>query len=151
MPDVMAAPQTVAILLSRLPRIENSPGLILLRVNSSGGAGPPTTIGSLTDAALRGRLAHFDMHSANEIAAIRHALASDSGEATVYESWTALQSCLQFWYGFTGSQIRIMAWTCGACGKTRRESVGGTVGETFPLLCACGRTTRVTVPKTVGS
>ena len=147
----MVAPQTVAILLSRLPRIENSPGLILLRVDTSGGATPPTTIGRLTDAALRGRLAHFDMHSANEVAAIRHALALDSGEATVYEHWTALQTCLQFWYGFNGSQIRIMAWTCETCGKTRRDSVGGTVGETFPLLCACGRTTRVTVPKTVGS
>jgi hypothetical protein len=144
----MSAPRTVAILLTRLPRIENAQGLILLRVDASGGAAPPTTVGSLTDAALRGRLAHFDLHSANELAAVRHALAIDSGEATVYENWSAVESCLQFWYGFTGSQIRLMAWTCEACGKTRRQSVGGTVGETFPLLCSCGRSTHVTVPKT---
>ncbi len=147
---MVSASQTVAILLSRLPRIENTPGLILLRVDASGGATAPTTVGTLTDAALRGRLAHFDLHSANEVAAVRHALAADSGEATVYESWVALENCLQFWYGFTGSRIRIVAWTCGTCGKTRRESIGGTVGETLTLLCACGQALRTTVPKTVG-
>jgi len=146
----MAATQTVAILLSRLPKIENAPGLILLRVDATRGAQAPTTVGTLTDAALRGRLAHFDLHSANELAAVRHALSSDCGEATVYESWAALESCLQFWYGFTGSQIRLMAWTCEACGKTGRESIGGSVGESIPRLCACGQATRVTVPKTIG-
>jgi hypothetical protein len=149
----MAAPQAqpVAILLSRLPRIENAPGLILLRVDASGGASPPTTIGTLTDAALRGRLAHFDQHSANELAAVRHALANDSGEATVYERWVGLENCLQFWHGFTGSRIRIVALTCEACGKTSRQSIGGTVGETLALLCACGRPARATVPKTIGT
>lgn len=146
----MSTPQTVAILLSRLPRIENTQGLILLRVAASRGSETPTTIGTLTDAALRGRLAHFDLHSANELAAVRHALSADSGEATVYEKWSALESCLQFWHGFTGSQIRLMAWTCEACGKTRRESIGGSVGETIPRLCACGHSTRITVPKTIG-
>jgi hypothetical protein len=136
--------------LSRLPRVENTPGLILLRVDASGGATPPTTVGTLTDAALRGRLAHFDLHSANEVAAVRHALAEDSGEATVYENWVALENCLQFWYGFTGSRIRIVAWTCDRCGKTGRQSIGGTVGETLTLLCACGQPLRTTVPKTVG-
>ncbi len=144
----MASPQPIAILLSRLPRVENAPGLILLRVDTSRGAAPPTMVGTLTDAALRGRLSHFDLHSANEVAAIRHALANDAGEATVYEQWPAPERCLEFWHGFTGSQIRSMAWTCETCGKTRRESIGGTVGETFPLLCACGRSTRITVPKT---
>lgn len=147
----MNAPQTVAILLSRLPKTENAPGLILLRVDASRGSAPPTTIGALTDAALRGRLAHFDLHSANEVAAIRHALSSDSGEATVYEIWPAVQSCLQFWHSFTGSRIRPMTWTCEACGKTGRESIGGSVGETFARLCACGQATRVTVPKTIGA
>ena len=146
------APQAlpVAILLSRLPRIENAPGLILLRVDATGGASAPTTVGSLTDAALRGRLAHFDLHSANELAAVRHALANDAGEATVYENWFGLENCLQFWYGFAGSRIQIVAWTCEACGKTSRQNIGGTVGETLALLCACGRTSRATVPKTVG-
>jgi hypothetical protein len=144
-------PQTFAILLSRLPRVENTPGLILLRVDASRGSEAPTTVGTLTDAALRGRLAHFDLHSANELAAVRKALSADSGEATVYESWSALENCLQFWYGFTGSQIRLMAWTCEACGKTRRESIGGSVGESFPRLCACGQATRLTVPKTIGT
>jgi hypothetical protein len=147
----MAAPrpQSVAIMLSRLPRIENAPGLILLRVDASGGISPPTTIGSLTDAALRGRLAHFDEHSANELAAVRQALANDSGEATVYERWFGLEDCLQFWHGFTGSRIRIVALTCESCGKTSRQSIGGTVGETLALLCACGRPARTTVPKAV--
>jgi hypothetical protein len=142
-------PQSVAILLSRLPRIENAPGLILLRVDATGGAAPPTTIGSLTDAALRGRLAHFDQHSANELAAVRHALAKDSGEATVYEHWFGVESCLQFWHGFTGSRIRIVALTCDGCGKTSRQNIGGTVGETLSFLCTCGRPARTTVPKTV--
>ena len=151
--EVMASPQVqkFAILLSRLPRIENAPGLILLRVDTSGGVSPPTTIGSLTDAALRGRLAHFDLHSANELAAVRHALANDSGEATVYERWFGLESCLQFWHGFIGSRIQIVAVTCEACGKTSRQNIGGTVGETLALLCDCGRPARATVPKTIGS
>lgn len=147
--EARSVPQTVAILLSRLPKIQNEPGLILLRVDASRGTEPPTTVGTLTDAALRGRLAHFDQHSANELAAVRHALSADTGEATVYESWSGVESCLQFWYGFTGSRIRLMAWTCEACGKTARESIGGSVGESFSRLCACGRTTRITVPKTV--
>ncbi len=147
----MSAPQVFAILFTRLPRVENAPGLILLRVDSSRGSEPPTMVGTLTDAALRGRLAHFDLHTANELAAVRKALANDSGEATVYEHWSGLESCLQFWYGFSGSQIRLMAWTCEGCGETRRESIGGSVGETFPRLCPCGQATHLTVPKTIGA
>lgn len=149
-PQKLLAPQTFAILLSRVPKIDNAPGLILLRVDGSAGAEAPTTVGLLTDAALRGRLAHFDLHSANELAAIRHALSTDAGEVTVYEHWSALETCVQFWYAFTGSQIRAMSWTCEACGKTGRDSIGGSVGESIPRLCACGQTTRVTVPKTIG-
>ncbi len=145
----LAAPQTFAILLSRVPRVENAPGLILLQVDGSQGADPPTTIGLLTDAALRGRLGHFDLHSANELAAIRHALSPEAGAVTVYEHWSGLETCLQFWYAFTGSQIRSMAWTCEACGKTGRDSIGGSVGETIPRLCGCGQATRVTIPKTI--
>jgi hypothetical protein len=64
-------PQKFAILLSRLPKVENAPGLILLTVDTSQGSEPPAKVGTLTDAALRGRLAHFDQHSANELAAVR--------------------------------------------------------------------------------
>jgi hypothetical protein len=143
----MSAAQIVAIHLRRLPRIEKEQGLILLRIDTSLGTEPPTTLGTLTDAALRGRLGHHDLHSANELAAVRHALASESGETTVYESWPALETCLQFWHEFTGSRIRLVDWTCGSCGKTCRESLAGSVGETFPRLCACGVTTRITIPK----
>jgi hypothetical protein len=143
-------PQSVAILLSRLPRIENTPGLILLRVDAAGETSSPTTIGSLTDAALRGRLAHFDEHSANELAAVRHALASELGEATVHERWFGLEDCLQFWHGFTGSRIRIVLLTCEGCGKTSQQNIGGTVGESLALLCDCGRPARAIVPKTIG-
>ena len=52
----LLAPQTFAILLTRVPKVENAPGLILLRVDPSRGSQAPTTIGYLTDAALRGRL-----------------------------------------------------------------------------------------------
>jgi len=149
----MASPQaqTFAIRLSRLPKIENAPGLILLRVETSEGDTPPTTIGSLTDAALRGRLAHFDQHSANELAAVRHALATESGEAIVYERWVGLENCVQFWHGFAGSRIQIVALTCEACGKTNRQNIGGTVGEMLALVCACGRPARTTIPKTIGA
>jgi len=140
--------QTVAIHLRRLPRIEKEPGLILLRVDTSQGREPPTTIGTITDAALRGRLSHHELHSANELAAVRHALTPESGETTVYESWPALETCLQFWHEFIGSRIRLVAWTCASCGKTSRESLGGSVGEIFARLCACGVVTRITIPKT---
>lgn len=145
----MSAPSSVAIVLRRLPKVQNAPGLIQLRVETSTGGEPPTMVGVITEAALRGRLAHHDLHSANELAAVRHALAADSGEATVYESWPSLESCLQFWHGFTSSRIQLLAWTCEACGSTARENLGGSVGESIPRLCACGRLTRVTIPKTL--
>ena len=143
----IGAPQSFAIMLQRLPRVENAPGLISLMMDTSGGATPPTRIGTLTDAAVRGRLAQFDVHSANEIAAVRKALSIESGEATVHESWPGLNGCLQFWKGFVGSQIRPIPWTCEKCGASDRESIGGTVGESFLHRCACGQVTRITVPK----
>ena len=139
--------RTYAIGLSRLPRVDESPGLILLTVDSSDSAAAPRKIGVLTDAALRGRLAHFDAHSANEIAAIRRMLSLESGQTTVYETWSTLKSCLGFWSGFTGLQIRPIAWTCDKCGATGEDSIGGSVGESFPLLCPCGQVTKVCVPK----
>jgi hypothetical protein len=135
-----------AIVLSRLPAVESVPGLISFLVDSSGGTKVPIKTGILTDAALRGRLAYFDVHSANEIAAVRKALAIESGQVTVYESWPALDGCLRFWYGFKGSVIRPIAWTCEACQKQNRDSVGGSVGESFLRRCDCGQASRVTVP-----
>lgn len=143
--DAVNAPQTFAIAMSRLPGVDNAPGLILLTVDVSGKA--PKRVGTVTDAGLRGRLAHFDAHRANEIAAIRQALATESGEATVYESWPGLARCLQFWHGFTGSQIRPIEWTCEKCGASGSVEIGGSVGESVVRRCACGQANRMTVPK----
>jgi hypothetical protein len=142
----MKAARTFAIMLSRMPTIENVPGLISFLVDSSGGTRVPVKTGTLTDAALRGRLAHFDVHSANEIAAVRKALSTESGQVIVYESWPALDGCLRFWYGFVGSVIRPITWACEACQKENRDSVGGSVGESFLRRCDCGHVARVTVP-----
>src|ERR1700693_935709 len=80
--------QTFAILLSRLPAVDNVPGLITFLVDATEAPSASAKAGTLTDAALRGRLAHFDAHSANEVAAVRKALASANGQITVYESWS---------------------------------------------------------------
>ncbi len=146
-PAAINTPQSFAIVLRRLPRVEDAPGLISLMMDTSGGAKPPTRIGTLTDAAVRGRLAQFDVHSANEIAAVRKALSTESGQATLYESWPGLNGCLQFWKGFVGSQICSIAWTCEKCGASDRESIGGSVGESFLRRCACGQVSRITLPK----
>ncbi len=143
----MNTQQTFAIRLSRLPKIDEAPGLILLTVGASKGTEAPRRIGAVTDAALRGRLAHFDVHSANEIAAIRKALSIESGQTTICESWSQLAGCLHFWHGFVGSQIRPIAWTCEKCGVPARESIGGSVGESFLLRCKCGQVNRIAVPK----
>ncbi|MCA1582744.1 MAG: hypothetical protein LC796_15405 [Acidobacteria bacterium] len=141
-----AEPRSFAIGLTRLAKVDESPGLILLTVGESTGTAPKK-IGLLTDAALRGRLAHFDAHSANEIAAIRRALLLESGHTTIFETWSNLPGCLGFWSGFMGLQIRRIEWTCEGCGVPAFESIGGSVGELFPVLCRCGVKTRVTVPK----
>src|SRR6059036_686803 len=87
--------QTFAIVLSRLPAVDNVPGLITFLVDAAEAASAPAKAGTLTDAALRSRLAHFDAHSANEVAAVRKALSVERGHATVYESWPALEGCLR--------------------------------------------------------
>lgn len=138
---------TFTIRLRRLDAVEGMPGLIRLSVHCSEGSRTPTQMGSLTDAALRGRLAHFDLHSANEVAALRKALAEDSGQASVIERWPELSSCLQFWLGFVGSQVRRIAWTCESCGKTEGDDIGGKVGESFLSRCLCGRIQKVTVSR----
>lgn len=118
--------------------------MILLRVTASGRA-TSTRVGSLTDAALRGRLAHFDAHSANELAAVRRALAMESGQTTVYEQWAGLAACLRFWHGFVGSQVQPLEWSCERCGTANREEVGASVGESLVRACRCGERIAITV------
>ncbi len=140
----MKTRQIFAIRFSRLPKVDDLPGLVLLAIEVSDGGAPPRKLGALTDVALRGRLAHFDLHSANEVAAIRQALRPDHGQFTVHEGWSGLSSCLQFWHDFTGSQIRPFEWTCERCAALNRASVGASVGETFSRACKCGKIKRIT-------
>jgi len=143
----MTAPQTFTICLRRLDAVGGTPGLIQLSVHPSETTESAETMGALTDVAHRGRLAHFDRHPANEIVLLRKALAKDRGQATLHENWPELASCVRFWNGFVGSQIRRMAWTCEKCGKTAGDLIGGNVGEVFLSRCPCGQVLRVTVPR----
>ena len=136
---------TFGIRLTRLPRVADTPGLICLTVDAPGTPPAQRRMGNLTDAALRGRLAHYNLHSANEVAAIRQALREEKGEATAFERWSGLGSCVEFWSGFPGSQIRSIDWSCEECGAANRETVGATVGESFLRLCKCGQARRITV------
>ncbi len=141
---MMKAKQVFALGLRRLPRVDESPGLVVLTIDASNGTRPPRKVGALTDAALRGRLAHFDLHSANEVAAIRQALRPDNGETTVFEAWSGLGSCLQFWHDYVGSQVRTVEWTCDRCAALNRVDVGASVGETYSRACRCGRVKQIT-------
>ena len=143
----MSSRPTFAIRLSRLSAIDASPGMISLVIDDAGGSEGPRRIGNLTDAALRGRLSHFDAHSANEIAAIRQALSTESGSTTIYETWARFDACCRFWHEFTGSQVRLIEWACDGCAQASRDYVGGTVGESFLRRCKCGKINRVTVSK----
>ena len=136
--------QTFAVLLTRLAKVDETPALIMLQVDSGNGE-PLTQMGTLTDAALRGRLSHFDLHSANEVATIRQALKNEAGKTTLYESWPNLDSCLQFWYSFFGSQIRPVEWTCEKCATVNREDVGSSAGEPFSRACRCGQVLAITI------
>lgn len=140
----MKTKQVFAIQFSRLPRVDELPGLLQLTIDGSNGEKPPRRIGAITDVALRGRLAHLDLHSANEVAAIRQALRADQGQVTVHEGWTGLGSCLQFWQDFVGSQVRPVEWTCERCTAVNRVNVGASVGETYSRRCRCGRVKRIT-------
>lgn len=143
----MKTQQIFALKFSRLPKVDETPGLIALTIDASYGVGPPRMVGALTDTALRGRLGHYDLHSANELAAIRKALEPDRGHVTVHESWSGLSSCLKFWHGFIGSQIRSVEWTCEVCRSLHREEVGASVGETYSWACPCGKIERITTAK----
>jgi hypothetical protein len=140
----MKAAQIFAIGFRRLPRVGRTPGLVALAIHEAGGAKPPRKLGALTDAALRGRLAHWNLHSANEVAAIRQALGPDDGQVTVHEAWAGLGNCLQYWHDFTGSHIRAVEWTCEGCSTVNRENVGSSVGETYSRACKCGKVKRIT-------
>jgi hypothetical protein len=140
----MRAQQILALKLCRLPAVDEAPGLILLMVDVSDGVDPPRQVGVLTDVALRGRLGHYDLHSANELAAIRKALQTESGQITIHETWSGLGSCLRFWHEFVGSQIRPVEWTCEGCAALNRQDVGSNVGETSSHSCKCGRVERIT-------
>jgi hypothetical protein len=133
-----------AIHFTRQARVDDLPGLVSLSIGGSLDAAPSRKIGALTDVALRGRLAHFDAHSANEVSAIRKALVADTGRTTTYESWPGLSSCVRFWQDFMGSSIRVVEWTCERCAAVNREDVGSNVGETYSRVCKCGRVKRIT-------
>ena len=140
----MKTQQIFAIRFVRQPRVDELPGLVTLSIGGDREAASSRKVGALTDVALRGRLAHFDLHSANEVAAIRKALIADSGQTTIYESWPGLSSCLHFWQDFAGSRVRAVEWICERCAAANREDVGSSVGETFSRACRCGRVKRIT-------
>jgi hypothetical protein len=142
--------RTYAIGLRRVSLRDGVPDLIELTVAETGPAGTPrspVTVGELTDAALRARLGHSATHSANEIAALRQALAAIDRPITLLEQWPDRASCLLFWSGFGGLQIRRIAWVCEHCGTASEEKIGGSVGESLNRLCGCGKVTRITLPK----
>ena len=149
----MRAQQILALKLRRLPAVGETPGLIILTVDVSQGVEPPRQVGALTDVALRGRLGHYDLHSANELAAIRKALQPERGQITIHETWSGLGSCLRFWHDFVGSQIRPVEWICEGCAAVNRQNVGSSVGETSSHSCKCGRIERITAssPLTLNS
>lgn len=141
----MKTQQIFSIRCSRLPSVDANPGLLLLVIDGADAMGRRRQIGAVTDAALRGRLAHFDLHSANEVAAIRQALKRDDGEVVIREGWSDLGSLLHYWHDFVGSRIRTIDWNCESCAAPHRENVGASVGETFSRACRCGQVARITV------
>ena len=140
----MTTQQIFALRFRRLAKLDDTPALVLLTIDDPSGVGPRRKVGVLTDVALRGRLGHYDLHSANELAAIRRALQNDGGQVTVHEGWSGPEQLLKFWRGFNGSQIRSVEWTCEKCSTLNREHVGASVGETYSRACRCGKITRIT-------
>ena len=145
----MKTQEIFSIRFVRQPRVDESPGLVALTIGTSTDPTSARRIGAVTDVALRGRLAHFDLHSANEVAAIRKALVADRGQMTVQEGWPGLSSCLGFWQGFAGSRIRTVEWSCERCSAVNRENIGTSVGETYSRACKCGTVKRITTPSSL--
>jgi len=141
----MTSASVFAIRLRRLRRAGDAARLISVSIADSGGKGVARRIGSLTDIALRARISHWNLHSANEVAALRKALDGEAGEATLYEGWPALANCWHFWRDFVGSQITRLEWSCDGCQSPAERQVGASVGETVPLACKCGTVGRMTV------
>ena len=132
----MTAAPVFAIRLRRLRRADDA--VRLISVSIAEGKGVARRVGALTDVALRARLSHWNLHSANELAALRKALDSPPGEATLYEGWPALASCWVFWRDFVGSKMTRLEWSCDGCQSPAERQVGASRGETVPLLCKCG-------------
>jgi len=129
---------TFEIGLRRLQDMTPLTGMISLTVREAGETGRATLLGKLTDAALRTRLAHFDVHSANEIAALRRAMAAPGGESSVTETWKDREACLRHWAAFTGSKLNPVEWKCEACGEAGIERLGRAPGELVHIKCARG-------------
>ena len=147
----MTASPVFAIRLRRLRRADDTARLIAVSIADSGGNGVARRIGALTDVALRARPSHWNLHSANELAALRKALDGERGEATLYEGWPALANCWHFWRDFVGSQIARLELSCDGCHSPAERQVGATPGETVPLPCKCGTVGRQTVGSRVAS
>jgi hypothetical protein len=145
----MKTRQMFAIRFVRQPQVDGSPGLVALTIGGEPEAPPARKIGALTDVALRSRLAHFDVHSANEVSAIRKALNAEGGRTAVHEGWLGLSSCLEFWQNFAGSRIRTVEWSCEQCSAVNRENIGSNVGETYSRACRCGKVQRLTTPSSL--
>jgi len=141
----MKASPIFAIRLRRLRRADDTVRLLSVSIAASGGKGVARRVGALTDVALRARLSHWNLHSANEVAALRKALDGERGEATLYEGWPALANCWQFWHDFVGSQITRLEWSCEVCQSPASRDVGASRGETVTIACKCGAVGRVTV------
>lgn len=134
-----------AIRLRRLRRADDTARLVSVSITDPGGKGVARRIGALTDIALRARISHWNLHSANEVAALRKALEGERGEATLFEGWPGLADCWSFWRDFIGSQITRIEWSCDGCQNPAERQVGASRGETVPLACRCGTVGRVTV------
>ena len=141
----MNANPVFAIRLRRLRPAADAARLISVSIADSGGKGVARRVGSLTDIALRARLSHWNLHSANEVAALRKALDGEPGESTLYEGWPAFKSCWHFWRDFVGSQVTRLEWNCEGCQSPAERQVGASRGETVPLACKCGTVGRRTL------
>ena len=141
----MKAGPVFAIRLRRLRRADDTARLISVSIADSGGKGVARRIGALTDIALRARLSHWNLHSANEVAALRKALDGEPGEVTLYEGWPAVGNCRHFWRDFVGSPITRLEWSCDGCQSPAGRQVGASRGETVPLKCKCGTVGRMTI------
>jgi len=133
--------------LRRLQEIAPQPGMVSLTVRVAGATSGVAPLGKLTDAALRARLAHFDAHSANEIAALRRAMAAAGGESSVTETWKDREACLRHWDAFTGSKLNPVEWKCEACGDAGIERLGRAPGELVNVKCAHGHVVVIAATK----